>query len=572
MRNIGKPTRSASSILKESTPKSPTEEVKAKLGLIECSASKPPNVSLAPVRPPSSEKDETDEKQYRPTLSPFSLTANTPKVNKEKKKLFETPQGFNFNIFESLSKQQTEKKRVQNEAVKDVVTSLDFQNSSLDDGTVPMTNVTLDDEQRSVFLENESTCCIGEQNVDVSNQPNYPQEIEQKKNSSNFDKILAQVDDDIKKSRSLLNQAEHKINHALFQTPGNKIKNAKFQTPGDNVGIKSDFNNGKFQTPINILDSRKQSNNPPFETPRDKLEMQKAEDLVQRTCPKRAKGPPSTRKPLTEIKGPRNPDIAKENAFNSNLKKRIPFKDLSTPGNKPRREIPRGQQQSVAQPLAKTGLTELIQSIDLLKENSPPNQTDIVNDRIPKVTQPSQNNSTIANNMRNTANSQPSQTIISKKTEPISQQQQNRTLVINSNEPKITNNTNNDHKTYCIPQPLQQQQKSIPANPHQQRQQPPSLNSRQQDARGIQVIPTPKETSPPNMNNQLQNAIQTLGMNGFNMDQKLEPVPTDSRFIKINGRPYTRVKKIARGGFCKVSGICFLISYFTSTEKSYIET
>ncbi|XP_066929174.1 uncharacterized protein [Clytia hemisphaerica] len=408
MLHLGKPTRSGSSLLKESTPKSPTEEVKAKLGLIGCSASKPPNVSLEPVRPPSSEKEDSDEKQYRPTLSPFSLTANTPKVSKEKKKLFETPQGFNFNIFESLSKQQTEKKRAQDEADKDIVTSLDFQNSSLDEGTVPITNETLDDEQRSVFLENEGTCCIGDQIADVSNQPNYPQEVKQKK-SSNFDKILAQVDDDIKKSRSFLNQTEHKTNHALFQTPINKNRNAKFQTPIDKMSIKSDINHGRYPTPINVVDSRK----PPFETPRDKLEMRKAEDLVQGTCPKRAKGPPSSRKPLSAIKGPRNPDIAKENAFNFHLKKRIPFKNLSTPGNKPR-EIPHDQKQSHGQPLAKTGLTELIQSIDLLKENSPPSQGDVVNDHVSKLSQPSQNSNTIINTMHNTGSSQPTQTIINK--------------------------------------------------------------------------------------------------------------------------------------------------------------
>lgn len=90
---------SASSLLKEATPKSPNKEVKEKLGLIEfsefnCKDLKD-NVFLARPQRVQKTVDVDEDENYGPTLSPFMNVKTTPLI---KKRSFEftgtTPNGF----------------------------------------------------------------------------------------------------------------------------------------------------------------------------------------------------------------------------------------------------------------------------------------------------------------------------------------------------------------------------------------------------------------------------------------------------------------------------------------------
>ena len=159
----------------------------------------------------------------------------------------------------------------------------------------------------------------------------------------------------------------------------------------------------------------------------------------------------------------RSKDIAKENIFNSGIKKRIPLNIIATPVS-----------QHVPRPIVSSGLTELVESINLLKEERPIET--VSHDKLLHG-QPHEQL-----NPATTINSETIGTIV-------------------QNNPSVQN-----------------QEKS------------------------------PKE----NVDNLLQNAIEMFGMNGFNMDQRLEPVPADSKIFKVNGKPYNRLNKIARGGSCKV--------------------
>ena len=419
-KSLGKPTRSGSSILKESTPKNPTDQVKAKLGLIECSASKSDSKKddfiFQPVRPASSEKSgDESENHYRPTLSPFFKESNTPMLKQNKKKAFETPQGFSYNIFESISKQQQAESKRGKESLNDIVASLDFVNTP----PVKATEKSSFKDFPTIDLRPDKPTCT---------KPNGPSEL---------------LQENIEKALMVANEAMNQSKYFL-----------------------SSLDKNNFKTPVNRISKRN------LET----------SALQQRTCPKKVLPSGSTRNPLTEVKllnsskdlaftrkqrldfevnPPQSSiklgskEIAKENIFNSGLKKKIPLNSLSTPVSKfALSEHPPG-------PMVSSGLTELIQSIDLLKEKK---LIENPNVKLQNVnTKPPEKNKTLAQN--------------------------------------------NDKML-------------------------------------------PKDKS--DVDNLLQNAIEIFGMNGFNMDQRLDPVPTDTKFIKINGEPYTRVKKIARGGFCKV--------------------
>ena len=429
---IGRPTRSASSILSESTPKNPNDQVKEKLGLIEYSGSKSQSKKddfiFQPVRPASSEKsNDESNKQYRPTLSPFFKGSNTPMLKENKKKPFETPQGYK-NIFESLSKQENTQSKRGKESLNDIVASLDFVNTPVKTANKsPMKDFPTIDLQPDQSLNEENK---------KHNEPN-------KKLPENVEKIFMRTDEAINKSKNLLSTLE-KNN---FKTPINKISKKDIETSY----------------------------------------------LEQRTCPKKVSSGAPTRKPLTEVKLPnsrkempftsrkqrldfemkpphsssklRSKDIAKENIFNSGIKKRIPLNIIATPVSP---HVPRPR------PIVSSGLTELVESINLLKEERPIET--VSHDKLLHG-QPHEQL-----NPATTINSETIGTIV-------------------QNNPSVQN-----------------QEKS------------------------------PKE----NVDNLLQNAIEMFGMNGFNMDQRLEPVPADSKIFKVNGKPYNRLNKIARGGSCKV--------------------
>lgn len=455
--NIGRPTRSASSLLTESTPKNQTDQVKAKFGLIDCSASrsesKKEGFILQPVRPQSTEKSgDESEKQYRPTLSPFFKDSGTPMVKESKKKAFETPQGYNYNIFASISKQQQTESKRGKESLKDVVASLDFVNTPPPKST-----------EESLFKEfstNEFKTEMPSNDV--------------KETKDRLQECIDKADGAINQSKMFLDQNKCSID--TFQTPVNKIS---------------------------------------------KRNIEKSASHYQ-TCPKPEIASSSTRKPLTEVKLPNkivpafaNPrkqrldfeanqhqsfskpiikDIVKENKFNSALKKRIPLSSLSTPVSEVSHSRPQPQPNVVP---TSSGLTELIQSIDLLKENKPVAE------------------------LKNLA---------------------------------TTN-------TIKCPPPI----------PNTEQFNSSTKTLQKQEYERSDTVVAPKNDNPSNerndVNNSLQNAIKTFGMNGFNMDQRLGPVPVDTKFIRINGKPYTQVKKIARGGFCKVNFtrptfLTFIVSFF----------
>ena len=442
---IGRPTRSASSILSESTPKNPTDQVKEKLGLIECSGSisKKDDFTFQPVRSASSEKSSDEsEKQYRPTLSPFFKGSNTPMLKENKKKPFETPQGF-INIFESLTKQENTQKKRGKESLNDIVASLDFVNTPVK--TTEKSTVedfpTIDIKPDQSINEANKRLCEPDKKL--------PEKVE---------KIFMRTDEAINKSNNLLSA----LGKNDFKTPVNKIPKRDVETSY----------------------------------------------LEQRTCPRKFSSAAPTRKPLTEVKllnskkeipftsrkqrldfemkpplsssklGSK--DITKENMFNAGLKKRIPLNMLATPVS-----------QHAPKPIVSSGLTELVESINLLKEERP---IEVSFDKLINgdLSQRSEQSNSLTANSGTTG-----------------------TIVQNKHNPSVQN-----------------QEKS------------------------------PKE----NVDNLLQNAIEMFGMSGFNMDQKLEPVPTDSKIFKVNGKCYNRLNKIAKGGSCKVR---LVFSFFFVTKLNF---
>jgi len=458
--------------LQQSTPNSATEDVKQKLGLIECGSgqknrkrSSNSGVFQLPMRPTTQLKEEEDQQQYRPTLSPFCKVETTPLKEHKNKSTFETPHGFNYNLFASSSKPKTDSKKVHKEIADDIVASLDFGNSSFDEPA----------------KGNRST------NIFPNSSSNTNIEIQKENCKPNQDLIKTQ-------NTSIANDnvfAPSVIEKMLTETDQNLYKLDEY------LQTKEKY---RYTTPLKDFHLHS--------------------DIQQRTCPKKIIAPGSLRKPLTEIKAPRlkseadtgqpMPSRKQKLDFNNTLFKKTPARnEISVFSDRDHKQHskaghvlskPLNQDKSGVATNSQSGLTDLIQSINLLKENSPPEKSESF---------------TVNSGEKDYKPILATEKSVSNKLRPISSRKENATFVkpITNENPRII--------------PNQEQ------------------------------VETTKNNNALDVNKLLQNGLETLGMNGFNMDHRLDPVPAKSKCFLINGKSYTQVKCIGKGGFCKVCVLIF---------------
>ena len=291
---------------------------------------------MRPSTNPPKEEESTNQ-QYRPTLSPFCKEEMTPRQErKNKTSTFETPQGFHYNLFESSSKTKTDTKKVQKDIVNDIVASLDFGNSSFDEPAKG-------DKGSNIFTtDSDSNTKLQKENC----KPN--QDLIKKQNTS----IL---------------------NDNVFAPPS-VIEKVLAET--NNLNKLDEF--------LQIRESNR------YTTPLKGFHLQS--DIQPRTCPKKVIAPGSLRKPLTEIKAPKAKSEADTGQAVSSRKHKLDFNNTLFMKTPARKEISvfsdcaYGQQskpnQVSTKPLKQnqsdeglgSGLTDLIQSINLIKENSPPKE------------------------------------------------------------------------------------------------------------------------------------------------------------------------------------------------------
>ena len=73
-------------------------------------------------------------------------------------------------------------------------------------------------------------------------------------------------------------------------------------------------------------------------------------------------------------------------------------------------------------------------------------------------------------------------------------------------------------------------------------------------------VSSTKHEADMDVNKLVQNGLETLGMNGFNIGSQLQTIPQRSKHFVINGKQYKQIRCIGKGGSCKVKRVLLLFN------------
>lgn len=567
--NLQKPKRScvsASSLLKEAQPKDPTEELKEKLGLIECNefnssknSTKNGDVFPGPQRIPSVVNEDEDE-NCRPSLSPYMKVQTTPLINKKSMKFSgNTPNGFMFNL--------------QSSGVKENKTNLK-DTVCYDDRSSPQHKDLIDGK----VIKQDSLALIDNTKKEIKKSLFLMDSAVDQKVNNNDNKENFQCDDPTNKDQA---NAQNQLNRldvlpkkydAMYKTPLKEL-NRKFHPPKTSALRRKPLTEIK-STPKNLpLSNQLHRYDKPCKIDSKENDIQCATtvhsgltDIINSV--NLLKDPQSTTKTFCKTNKPRNPAESLSVDSNRSSCSRGLFKGPQLEAANAFSTLHKSKPSD--EPLDNS-IVKIEPSTKPVSENkiSP----EAMNKSENKLLSLQQQDSTICKNTT-------SETLITLQQRLHDNSSLNGLINLNKTpaSDEILHLPNTKVSTVTEPTPQQSsnliESKNTRKSPNQGTHSVDDKNALESNNIFTQHKQQTKPSTDVDIKKIVESGLKTLAMNGFNVDSDLQPIPQQcSASFFINNKQYGKIKCIGKGGSGKVNNthrkFCFVELFFSISLTHY---